>query len=89
MERGFKWNNCEPGNMPEDLYPELITTISRNGNLFIGPFIGVNLYQNKYESYCICSRYKPKNGNRWTWSGLHPIAWSMIPNYNSQYEQFK
>lgn len=81
----FEWRNCYPGNMPEDLFPEAIQILPHNGNQYIGPFIGVNPF-NKTESYCICSRYKKKNSDRWTWSGLHPQAWSIIPKFNSNTE---
>lgn len=81
----FEWRNCYPGNMPEDIFPDAIQVMPHTGNLYIGPFIGVNPF-NKIESYCICTRYKKKNADRWTWSGLHPQAWSVIPKFNSNTE---
>ena len=74
-----EWKECRPNNMPEDIYPKKIVEDTSRNTLYIGPFLGVNT-GDYGKSYFMCSRYKRKNGN-WSWSGLHPEAWTEIPEY--------
>lgn len=77
-------HECKPGNMPEDLYPELFFILTKGIKALLcrignkpEDFEPID-YIELQRLHLIEYRYECKNKKRYTWRGEHPRFWSLI-----------